>query len=294
MNSKPTSPQPQGQPPPLPINRPQSFSNATSAPAPPHNDNLKVYWKPSLDQATPVSTSFNHELGAHGWGNNESQNYVASPQNSFHTPANQLVVRAIAQNGSYTSARLTSHQKLSRPKGYLEAKILAPCAEGVWPAFWMLPADPFKWPTDGEIDIMETWNNELKNHSCLHWGNFDGPDHDKHRVMETSIPDMAYKDHVYGFSWIEEEGIPDFRGRLIWYIDGRPIMRGYIPLGTRRMEDFRLLINVAMGGNVCQGRLPREGMYDLVVSDLKFCEEPVGGWSSFESSWNSAPEGKTM
>lgn len=81
---------------------------------------------------------------------------------------------------------------------------------------------------------------------------------------------------------------------MVWFIDGRPVMKASIPVGTRRMEDYRILLNVAMGGNVCQGRLPKDGYYDLVVSDVKMCEEPVGGWGEFDRAWSMAPDGKTM
>jgi hypothetical protein len=292
-SSKPQSPHPQGiGQPPLPQNRPNS-----AQPPPPQNlpppQGEQVYWKPSFDRATPVSTNFRHEIGDHGWGNNEKQMYCDNPANSFHHD-NRLIVRALVQGGSYTSARLTSHQTLSRPRGYLTATILPPSAEGIWPAYWLLPQDPFQWPSDGEIDIFESWNGELANHSCLHWGHYNGEDHDKHRVIETPLPDLPRQPHTYGFAWIEEDGIPDWRGRLIWYIDGRPVMKGNIPRGTRRMEDYRILINIAMGGTVNKGKLPKDGYYDLVVSDMKMCEEPVGGWHQFERSWNSCPEGKVM
>lgn len=218
--------------------------------------------------------------------------YCDNPANSFHHD-NRLIVRALVQGGGYTSARLTSHQTLSRPRGYLTATILPPTAEGIWPAYWLLPKDPFLWPNDGEVDIFESWNGDCVNHSCLHWGHFNGEDHDKHRVAETHLQDMARQPHTFGFAWIEEDGIPDWRGRMVWYIDGRPVMKANIPPGTRRLEEFRILINIAMGGNVCQGKLPKDGYYDMVVSDLKMCEEPVGGWHGFEQAWNNTPEGKT-
>lgn len=283
--NKPHSPAP-----PIPQNRPTS-----AQPPPPQNIqppySEKVYWKPSFDAATPVSQNFRHELGDHGWGNNEKQNYTDSPTNSFHHD-NRLIVRGLVQDGSYTSARLTSHQTLSRPRGYIEATTLPPSAPGIWPAYWMLPCEPFNWPGDGEVDIMENWNDEKVNHSCLHWGHYNGPDAQKHKVVKTPLPDLTTRPHTYGFAWIEEEGIPEWRGRLIWYVDGRAVMRGNIPAGSRRMEDYRILINIAMGGTCNKGKLPSDGYYDLVVSDLKMCEEPVGGWQAFEQAWNSTPEGK--
>jgi hypothetical protein len=289
QHSKPQSPGPN--PPAIPQNRPVSNPPPPQTVAPPASE--KVYWKPSFDAPTPVSHNFRHELGDHGWGNNEVQNYTDNPANSFHHD-NRLIVRGIVQNGSYTSARLTSHQTLSRARGYLTATILSPTAEGIWPAYWMLPKDPFQWPTDGEIDIAESWQGDCINHSCLHWGHYNGEDWNKHQVVTTPLKDMAHTPHTFGFSWIEEEGIPDWRGRMVWYIDGRPVMKGSIPKGTRRMEDYRLLINIAMAGTVCGGKLPKDGYYDLVVSDLKMCEEPVGGWQKFEKDWAGTPEGKPM
>jgi hypothetical protein len=291
QGSKPStqSQQPPG-PPPVPQNRPNS-----AQPPPPQNvpplQGENTYWKPSFDAATSVSQNFRHETGDHGWGNNEKQMYTDNPANSFHHNG-RLIVRGLVQGGSYTSARLTSHQTLSRPRGYLTATILPPAAGGIWPAYWLLPKDPFQWPNDGEVDIFESWNGDCVNHSCLHWGHYNGEDWNKHRVAETHLHDMPHQPHTFGFAWIEEEGIPDWRGRMIWYIDGRPVMKGNIPLGTRRMEEYRILINIAMGGNVCQGKLPKDGYYDMAVSDLKMCEEPQGGWQGFEQAWSTTPEGK--
>ncbi|OAL57239.1 concanavalin A-like lectin/glucanase [Pyrenochaeta sp. DS3sAY3a] len=293
--SKPHSPQPQCQfqAPPVPQNRPQSSQAPPPQNVPPAHGE-KVYWKPSFDAATPVSHNFEYETGDNGWGNNEKQMYTNAPANSFHHD-NRLIIRGLVQNGSYTSARLSSHQTLSRPRGYLTATILPPVGEGIWPAYWLLPKEPFDWPQDGEVDIFESWNGDCVNHSCLHWGHYTAEEWNKHRVTETHLPSMSTQPHTFGFAWSEEEGIPEWRGRMIWYIDGRPVMKGSIPLGTRRMETFRVLINIAMGGNVCQGKLPRDGYYDMVVSDLKMCEEPPnGGWQQFEHTWNSTAEGRLM
>lgn len=259
---------------------------------------MTPYFQPKLDPSVPVSQNFRYELGSHGWGNNELQNYVDLPANSFHTPSGKLVIRAIANSGApdgqkYTSARLTSHQTLSRNRGSLTVRLTAPCASGVWPAFWLLPADPFSWPTDGEVDIFESWNGDRINHSCLHWGHFNGEDYWKHRVRENSIPDMDRPDgHVFNFVWDQPDN--GHGGRLIWFIDGQPAMRAEIPAGTRRLADFRIIANVALGGNVCNGLIPRDGSYDLVVHDLKFDEQPVGGWEGFNRAWAAAQDGHTM
>ncbi|KAE9992290.1 hypothetical protein EG327_009551 [Venturia inaequalis] len=168
------------------------------------------YWKADFSPACPVSTNFKHELGDGGWGNNELENYTSDPTNSFHTERHELVLRAIIASNQpdnksrYTSARLTSHQLLDRRRGYIEATLTAPSARGIWPAFWLLPQEPFRWPEDGEVDIMESWNAETMNHACMHWGHFNGEDSQKHRVAETSMSNIRAT-HVYGFAWEQPE-----------------------------------------------------------------------------------------
>lgn len=81
---------------------------------------------------------------------------------------------------------------------------------------------------------------------------------------------------------------------MVWYIDGQAVMKASIPAGTRPMKDYKIILNVAMGGNVCQGKLPVDGTYDFVVHELKMCEEPIGGWGQFGADWERTREGKTM
>ncbi|KAL1303813.1 hypothetical protein AAFC00_000274 [Neodothiora populina] len=297
-------------PPPVPTSSKPSFSS--TLPPPPayqypsqqhhHNhEQPQIYWQPNLHPQAPVSSNFYHETGQHGWGNNESQNYVDSPANSFHTPqGDALVVRALINHAhpdpaqKFTSARLSSHQTLSRSRGCLSAVITAPVATGIWPAFWLLPKDPFKWPEDGEIDIMEEWDGDAVNHTCLHWGHFNGQDWNKHRVLETPVPNIvAHRGGVrYDFVWDEDES--SGKGKLLWLIDGRPIMRAEKPKDTRRMSEFRILINIAVGGNVCQGHMPTDGCYETVVRELAMWDAPPAGWSGFEKMWKHGKEGKTM
>lgn len=188
-----------------------------------------------------------------------------------------------------------SRQRLSRARGSLVATLTLPCASGIWPAFWLLPYEPFSWPTDGEIDIAETWNGDGVNHSCLHWGLYTPQDGDKHRVVGTFVPGMQQGRPVrFEFAWHQDEGASG-HGRLLWWIDGRPVMKAPIPQGTRPMADFVVLLNVAMGGNVCQGQEPREGHYDFIVHDLRMQAEPeMGGWARFDHDFAAAREGDPM
>ena len=259
-----------------------------------------VYWQPSFDPSTPVGASWEHKQGNNnGWGNNEIEQYTSEPSNSFHTPDHKLVLRAISQPNhadaarKYTSARLVSRQRLSRARGSLVATLTLPCALGIWPAFWLLPFEPFTWPTDGEVDVAETWNGDGVNHSCLHWGFYTPQDTDKHRVVGTPVHGMQQGRPVrFEFAWWQQQQQQQGQGRMVWWIDGRPVMKAPIPSGTRPMADFVVLLNIAMGGNVCQGQMPREGSYDMVVHELKMLEEPEnGGWQKFEMDWARVREG---
>lgn len=279
----------------------QSHQYPPPPPPPQTRPGGAIYWQPRFAADVPVTVEWDAKLGngPDGWGNQELEHYTAAPANAFHTQDGRLVIRALAQNAAptpeqrYTSARLVSRQTLGRDKGVLTGVIVSPCAEGIWPAFWLLPQEPFSWPVDGEIDIAETWNGDHENRTCLHWGFHHEPQ--KHRVIGTKIPDMHARPVRYDFAW-DQPGGQAGQGRMIWYIDGRPVMKAPIPEGTRPMRDMTILLNVAMGGSVCGGKTPADGYYDMVVSTLFMGSEPeYGGWGRFENDWAShaTPSGNT-
>lgn len=177
-----------------------------------------------------------------------------------------------------------SRRTFERDQGVLTAVVLSPCADGIWPAFWLLPQEPFNWPVDGEIDIAETWNGDRENRTCLHWGRHTEPQ--KHRVLGTKIPDMHCRPVRYDLAW-QQPGGRAGQGRLIWYIDGRPVMKAPVPAGTRPMRDMTVLLNVAIGGNVCGGKTPPDGCYDMVVYTMYLASElEHGGWGRFQADWD--------
>jgi beta-glucanase (GH16 family) len=254
---------------------------------------------PIFSPEIPLSVHFDFDLGGGGWGNNELQTYTSFPPNAFHSPHRSLILRAIANSRApaerdrFTSARLLSKQRLARRRGYLSAVIAAPSARGVWPAFWLLPEEPFKWPEDGEVDVFEAWDGNQENHSCLHWGGYSDPgDKKKHRVANTSIQGIT-QPHEYGFAWEQPEWGTE-GGKMVWYVDGRPVLKADKPPGTRRFEGWRVLLNIAMGGTVCHGSKPRDGSYQMEIFALTMKDDPPGGWSKFEEDWNQAHEGRTL
>jgi hypothetical protein len=85
-----------------------------------------------------LSDSFQHETGAHGWGNAELQNYIDAQDCSFMQASDdsrRLVLRARMDNagGRFESARLRSRFSLrdgpgGAERGFLVARISAPVA----------------------------------------------------------------------------------------------------------------------------------------------------------------------
>lgn len=116
------------------------------------NGNLKPVASLTVSKSLSLRLLKAFALG-NGWGNQELQMYTKHPEN-ISTDGSVLRIHARAENGKYTSARITTLQTFGRDSGYVEATLSVPCAKGIWPAFWSMPKDP-KWPYDGEVCISD-------------------------------------------------------------------------------------------------------------------------------------------
>jgi len=108
----------------------------------------------------PDSSSWNFDVGPPGWVNGEFQEHTDSPDNAWVQDGvlSITAIRDAEAELGFTSARLTTANKVSLKYGTLEARIkIPPIQLGLWPAFWTLgksyPQAP--WPACGEMDIME-------------------------------------------------------------------------------------------------------------------------------------------
>jgi beta-glucanase (GH16 family) len=121
--------------------------------------------------AVPDASKWSFDVGGSGWGNHELEVYCApgssipvpcdaTNPNAFQDGHGHLIIRASkvreepAPTGSWTSARLKTVGLKDFQYGRMESCIKLPVGAGLWPAFWML-GTAGKWPTGGEIDIME-------------------------------------------------------------------------------------------------------------------------------------------
>ncbi|MBQ3217718.1 MAG: family 16 glycosylhydrolase [Akkermansia sp.] len=93
--------------------------------------------------------------------------------------------------------------------GYVEVRAKFDCAQGAWPAIWMMPTDGSNWPKNGEIDILEHLNYEGIAHQTLHFNNADGKNTSLGTVNGGSTAyysdvDSKLDFHTYGVEWTTE------------------------------------------------------------------------------------------
>ncbi|MFW5820361.1 MAG: glycoside hydrolase family 16 protein [Bacteroidota bacterium] len=118
-----------------------------------------LLWQDEFESDTLNTEKWNVELDNSGGGNNELQFYTPRDTNVF-VQEGKLVIRALEEefgNRNYTSAKIITRGIADWSYGRVEAKIRLPQGQGMWPAFWVMPAENVYggWPASGEIDIME-------------------------------------------------------------------------------------------------------------------------------------------
>jgi riboflavin synthase alpha subunit len=125
----------------------------------------------------PASSNWFYDIGT-GYGTGEKEQTTNSTSNIFLDGGGHMVLKAINNGGTWTSARIESTRDdfQAPPGGKLEmtASIQQPSpanGTGYWPAFWALGA-PMRtgggWPQSGEIDMMEDVNGSNQASQTLH------------------------------------------------------------------------------------------------------------------------------
>jgi beta-glucanase (GH16 family) len=226
------------------------------APAPAAAGGWRVVWADEFDRdGAPDPGRWAYETGGHGWGNRELQFYTEGRRENARVEGGVLVIEARREEWggrAYTSARLTS--RAGWTYGRVEARARLPRGRGTWPAIWMLPVQRSYgnggWPDNGEIDIMEHVGFDPNVvHASVHTRAYNHVDR-THRSARTEVPSAQDDFHVYAIEWSPEE--------IRAYVDGRQ----YFAFRNERLtsaqadwrhcpfdRDFRLLINLAVGGD---------------------------------------------
>jgi beta-glucanase (GH16 family) len=208
------------------------------------------------------STKWSYDMGDGcarancGWGNKEKEYYTDSPSNIALNGRGQLMIIARMAPGDlrcyygrclYTSAKITTRDKMLVEPGRVEARIKLSAGQGLWPAFWMLGRDVAElgWPAGGEIDIMENKGSEPAiSSSAIHGRGYSGatPFTRRNKISRTSL---TYDFHIFAVEW-------DSLGAK-FYVDNVPhysVTRAQLQRRGRSIlgQPFFVILNLAVGG----------------------------------------------
>jgi beta-glucanase (GH16 family) len=209
------------------------------------------------DGSSPDSSQWAYDIGGNGWGNDELEYYTNRAQNLQLKDGN-LVITAQKETytgtdgvmRNYTSARLKTQGLFSQAYGRFEARIKIPAGQGIWPAFWMLGNNigSVKWPTCGEIDIMENIGKEPGMvHGSMHGPSTTGPTSDLTAAFRLPAgQNFAGDFHIYAVEWEP--------GTVRFYVDSNlyaTFNSSQWPAGGTWVFDhpFFIILNVAVGGS---------------------------------------------
>jgi beta-glucanase (GH16 family) len=221
----------------------------------------QLVWSDEFNGAAgsvPDSSKWTYDVGGGGWGNNEEEVYCAAGSNASPCSAltpnavldgeGNLVISAIYNNGTWTSARMKTEGIENLQYGRIEARMKLPMGAGIWPAFWLLGSNinTSGWPLCGEMDVME-WVPQYgssKTSSTIH-GPFSGGNGVGSSFTfpnNGTVSDF----HTYGIIWSpnqtqfyrDDPSAPYFTIQNTSDIPGDWVFN----------HDFFLIMNLAMGG----------------------------------------------
>ena len=219
------------------------FAFAACAPT----DGYKLVWADEFDvDGAPNPENWTYELMRKGQVNNEEQEYVNSLDNAW-VKDGVMHIKAIKDGERITSARMITRGKQEWLYGKVEASIKLPKGKGVWPAFWMMPAESTYggWPKSGEIDILE-FVGYMPGvvHGTVHTGEYN------HMIgtqkgTKTDLASCSDEFHTYSLEWSAE--------RIDIAVDGNVYFSfendGAGNAGTWPFNHpFYIIMNVAFGG----------------------------------------------
>lgn len=152
------------------------------------------------------------------------------------------------KTAEYTSASLCTAGKASWKYGRFEMRGRIDVRPGLWPAFWTL-GDGGRWPTGGEIDVMEYYRGTLL--ANVAWADRRGRakwDDSRTPLADLGGDDWASKFHVWRMDWDKD--------RIALSVDGRVLNETDLTQTINETDDGEnpfhaphyLILNLALGG----------------------------------------------
>ncbi len=236
--------------------------------------NYELVWSDEFEGDAIDTTKWDFQFGdgrlygVQGWGNAEEQYYTSREENA-RVEDGKLLITAIKEDPlfrgmQYTSARMrtvtnTGEVLYATTYGRIEASIKLPVGDGIWPAFWMLPASEEAygdWAASGEIDIMEVRGRlpRIVN-GTLHYGGAWPSNTYTNGFYELPEDMDVTQFHTYSIEWEPEEirwYVDDYCYFIMtsedWYCNSIGEVRECADSAPFDVP-FYILLNVAVGGN---------------------------------------------
>lgn len=137
------------------------------------NKAWKLVWQDEFDQKSGFDTLTWSKIPRNKapWGK-----YMSDCEACYKVKRGNLILKGIknpdrqTDTATYLTGGLYTFGKRSFLGGRLEIRAKLQGAKGAWPAIWLLPAEPQKypWPRGGEIDIMERLNFDSIAYQTVH------------------------------------------------------------------------------------------------------------------------------
>ena len=149
----------------------QSPPTPSKPDAPAVDDGWELVWEDNFDGTTINSANWARVP----WSTPDWQNMMAPKRADLAYIENgELVLLGKVNDHSgtettdYVTGGVQSQGKKYFKLAKFEVRAKFNCAQGFWPAIWLMPNANVQWPRGGEIDIMEHLNSENKVYQTIH------------------------------------------------------------------------------------------------------------------------------
>ncbi|WP_425399156.1 family 16 glycosylhydrolase [Aeoliella sp.] len=207
----------------------------------------QLSWSDSFDQ---LDTNRWEVVNSHEPTNNSQHAYL--PSQVTVSGGNLVITSEDLPSGGlpYRSGQVITKQ--SQKFGRWEVRAKLPGTQGTWPAIWLLPdVDDFRWPSGGEIDIMENRGNQTTlTSSAFHYGTNPPYAHQYVYGEQTSrvggsLVDYTQDFHTYTVDWTEKY-LRFYVDDVHYYTVHDEDVGGFL---TSQVKPMELVINTAVGGH---------------------------------------------
>ena len=226
-----------------------------------------------------TGTGYNGTGCPASWGTGEVESATTGTANAHQDGHGHLLITPVRSGGQWTSGRIeTVSAKFAATAGG-ELQVIASIRQpapasglGYWPAFWMLGAgfrasgagtsgtmNCTRWPSVGEIDVMEDVNALSQLAGTLHCGTYPGGPCNEATGLGSGLQPCASCQAGYHTYSVIVNRTNTSSESITWYLDGR----AYFTVSEQQVgaaawqaavdHGFFLILDVAMGGGFPDG-----------------------------------------